>query len=218
MSSQCFVVTELVDRGFSLPTIVESYEAAVQDMASKIAPIIQMPCEDIEQSIWLSKIFQKETPVACASWDFSAEAVIRAVETNKGILIPVSRKSNYIADNGHSVSGKYKGHLVNWAIHEINKKGECFMDKKFIVSEVIERDISEPAIFSTLEGAQQDMAEKISEAFDVDKDAVLEQILQAEKYPGDVIEDDDEDFSFCGREAFGERHGQNYDWAIHEIG
>lgn len=91
------------------------------------------------------------------------------------------------------------------------------MEKKFIVSEVIERDISEPAIFSTLKDAQKDMAEKISEAFDVNEDAVLEQILQAETQPGDTIEDDDEDFAFYGRTAYGERHGQNYDWAIHEI-
>lgn len=137
MSSQCFVVTELIDRDFSLPTIVKSYEAAAQEMASKISPMIQVSLEEVEQSIWLSKILQKETPIDCSSWDFSAEAVIRAVETNKGILVPVSRVDDCIANRGHSVSGKYKGHLVNWSIHEINKKEIYAMKKKFIVCQLL---------------------------------------------------------------------------------
>lgn len=77
-------------------------------------------------------------------------------------------------------------------------KGDSAMTK-YVLLEVIEREISVPEFFDTYEAAYTKM-----------KDYVLEAAGVSEL-------DDASDFDIDNNEAWGERYGQNFDWKIFEV-
>lgn len=85
------------------------------------------------------------------------------------------------------------------------------MKNKYILIEVIEREISVPEFFPTLEAAQSDMMNKFKEAMGLDDEDL------AEAKPVDGGFQLEEDCCFGKKKAYGERHGQNFDWEIFEI-
>lgn len=72
----------------------------------------------------------------------------------------------------------------------------------FVLIEVIEREISSPAFFDTYQEAYDEMVTRVRQAF------------------GDDIafgEEDDVGAVVRKMSAYGEKHGQNFDWQIFEI-
>lgn len=88
------------------------------------------------------------------------------------------------------------------------------MGNKYILIEVIERDISAPEFFPTHEAAHQAMMEKFKEAMGLD-DEDLAEAAPVERVDGGFKIDDDCCFSRWN--AYGEHHGQNFDWQIFEV-
>lgn len=87
------------------------------------------------------------------------------------------------------------------------------MSKKYVLVEVIEREISEPMIFDTEEAAVNKMAELFAEVNDIDgtiPDEIKEWV--SEEYG-----DDGYDAAFLSDYAYCEKRGQNYDWKIFEM-
>ncbi|RKI66761.1 hypothetical protein D7V91_11710 [bacterium 1xD42-67] len=78
---------------------------------------------------------------------------------------------------------------------------------KFVLIEVIEREISTPAFFGTYQEAYDEMVSRVREAFDE------EDITFGE--PDDCPENGEA--AVMETTAYGERHGNNYDWKIFEI-
>ena len=88
------------------------------------------------------------------------------------------------------------------------------MGNKYILIEVMEREISMPEFFDTHEEAYASMMSKFKEAMDFDD----EDIAIAE--PMEAIDGGfrfDDDCCFNKWRAFGERFGQNFDWRIFEL-
>ena len=80
---------------------------------------------------------------------------------------------------------------------------------KYLLVEVIERDISTPELFDTHDAAHDRMCEFVSEVCDVEKADIKESYLNGEEFNDCtcVIED----------AAWAERHGNNFDWKIFTI-
>lgn len=87
---------------------------------------------------------------------------------------------------------------------------------KFILIEVIEREISEPEFHPTLEGAQKAMMDKFVPAMGLD-DEDLAAAEPIEDVEGGFCVGSDYDCCFGKYAAYGERHGQNFDWRIFEL-
>ena len=86
----------------------------------------------------------------------------------------------------------------------------------FILSEVIEREISTPEIFESETEARDEMCSRIAAVFDAEKDDVKK--LQEKAILNDTEVDSDEDeFSVLSDSAYGTRYGKNYDWKIHSV-
>lgn len=81
-------------------------------------------------------------------------------------------------------------------------------EKKYMLMEVIERDISEPVTFSSLELAQAEMARRFG----------MRMEMNCSDYDGIRAElgEDDYDNYLGPNKAFGEMHGQNFDWKVFE--
>lgn len=80
---------------------------------------------------------------------------------------------------------------------------------KFVLVEVIERDISTPEFFNTKEEAYTCMADRIAEVLGENGEEVKEKILNNELM---------EDCYFNNDMAYiSDYHGNNYDWKIFEI-
>ena len=77
---------------------------------------------------------------------------------------------------------------------------------KYMLIEVIERDISVPEFFDAWEDAHNAMCEKVAEVKGVQVEEIKESYLSGEEYEEDtcVLEDS----------AWSERHGNNFDWKI----
>lgn len=82
---------------------------------------------------------------------------------------------------------------------------------RFILVEVVERDISVPEFFDTWEDAEHEMLKRLKQVMDLD-DNDLAQAIPADNMSDTKIIDNDVYFS--GEMACCERHGQNYDWKI----
>jgi len=81
-------------------------------------------------------------------------------------------------------------------------------EKKYMLMEVIERDISEPVTFNSLELARAEMARRFGKRME----------MECSDYDGIRAElgEDDYDNYLGPNKAFGEMHGQNFDWKILE--
>lgn len=85
------------------------------------------------------------------------------------------------------------------------------MEGKFVLIEAVERDISIPMRFETLEEAQREMAVRFAQAMDIEVDLQGDILDQAEA----AVEDEDGyDVCISSMQAYCERFGQNFDWKI----
>jgi len=80
--------------------------------------------------------------------------------------------------------------------------------------EVIERRISEPMTFDTLEQAQGEMAVRFAQAMGI-KDINVDDVRSKLEEGG--YHSDDFDTIFDAMMARCERHGENYDWMIFQM-
>lgn len=80
---------------------------------------------------------------------------------------------------------------------------------KYLLVEVIERDISTPEFFDTYKDAYDIMCEYVAQVCDVSVDYLKENI--------DWLGDFDERTCVRKNEAWTERHGTNFDWKIFEV-
>ena len=80
---------------------------------------------------------------------------------------------------------------------------------KYLLIEVIERDISTPEIFDTHRDAHDRMCEYVAEVLDVSRDKVKDAYLNELDINGQT----------CVRknEAWTTRRGNNFDWKIFEV-
>lgn len=80
---------------------------------------------------------------------------------------------------------------------------------KYMLICVAERDIEEPEFFDTLEEAHTAMYEQLADVYGVPVEDIKESYLSGEEY----------DSQTCVNEssAWGERHGNNFDWKIFEV-
>lgn len=82
------------------------------------------------------------------------------------------------------------------------------MNEKYILVEVIEREISEPTYHPTLESAQAEMHKYARNVLGLEDDTSFEDLLaEIQDYEGDM----DDMSGYCTR------HGQNFDWKIFEV-
>lgn len=88
------------------------------------------------------------------------------------------------------------------------------MGNKYILVEVIERNISVPEFFPTHEAAHKAMLEKFKEAMGLNDEDLAEAEPIKSVDGGFKI---DGDCCFAWWNAYGERHGQNFDWKIFEL-
>lgn len=88
------------------------------------------------------------------------------------------------------------------------------MGNKYVLIEVIEREISVPEFFPTYEAAHKAMMKKFKEAMGLD-DEDLAEAEPVERVDGGFKIDDD--CCFTQWNAYGEHHGQNFDWQIFEV-
>lgn len=77
---------------------------------------------------------------------------------------------------------------------------------RYILIEVMEREISVPEFFDTYENAHREMRSRISEVLGVSFDEIAEAYVAGGQY-------DDDTFIIEGQ-AWTEKHGQNFDWKI----
>lgn len=77
---------------------------------------------------------------------------------------------------------------------------------KYLLVEVMERDISAPIFFDTHEEAHSEMCQRVADVLGVDKAEIVESYLSGEDYNDQtcVIEN----------AAWTERFGNNFDWKI----
>lgn len=80
---------------------------------------------------------------------------------------------------------------------------------KYLLIEVIERDINTPEIFETHDDAHDRMCEYVAEVLDVSREDIKESYFEGEDFNENtgVIEND----------AWTERCGNNFDWKIFTI-
>lgn len=88
------------------------------------------------------------------------------------------------------------------------------MGNKYVLIEVIEREISVPEFFPTYKAAHKAMMKKFKEAMGLD-DEDLAEAEPVERVDGGFKIDDD--CCFTQWNAYGEHHGQNFDWQIFEV-
>lgn len=87
------------------------------------------------------------------------------------------------------------------------------MEKKYILIEVVEREISAPEFYDTYNDAYSAMMGKFKASLALDD----EDLASAEPVKdADGCFQLDEDCCYGKWNAFGERYGQNFDWRIFE--
>lgn len=84
------------------------------------------------------------------------------------------------------------------------------MSSQYMLIEVIEREISEPAFFKNDEAAKANMIDLVCQTLDIDKTLDLDAKIEAVQNAGG-------DINLDAGTAYCERHGQNYDWKIFRI-
>lgn len=88
------------------------------------------------------------------------------------------------------------------------------MKTKYLLIEVIERAISSPEFFNTYAEAHNAMMSKFKESLGLNDEDLTEAEPIKDVDGGFQIE---EDCCFSKWKAYGECHGQNYDWEIFEV-
>lgn len=85
--------------------------------------------------------------------------------------------------------------------------------KEYVLLEVIEREISQPAFFDNLSDAQMTMCRRFAQSLGVPEGDVWDSFLENDSYTA-------EDNDCCHLErmsGYAERYGQNFDWKIFEV-
>lgn len=79
-------------------------------------------------------------------------------------------------------------------------------EKKYLLVEVMEREISTPELFHTFDDAHNKMCEYVAAVLDVAPEEIKESYLEGEEY--------DENTCVTEFTAWTEHHGNNFDWKI----
>lgn len=74
---------------------------------------------------------------------------------------------------------------------------------------VVERDIEEPEFFNTMEDAHAEMCRQLADVYDIPIEDINESYLSGEEYDAYTCVNEDS--------AWGERHGNNFDWKIFKV-
>lgn len=77
---------------------------------------------------------------------------------------------------------------------------------KYMLIEVMEREISEPEYFDTHDAAHDEMCRRVAEVYDISPDEVKESYLEGEDLNENAVVLEDI--------AWAERYGKNFDWKI----
>jgi hypothetical protein len=91
-------------------------------------------------------------------------------------------------------------------------KPEFYKEKnamKYMLIEVMEREISEPEYFDTHDAAHDEMCRRVAEVYDISPDEVKESYLEGEDLNDNAVVLDDI--------AWAERYGKNFDWKIFAV-
>lgn len=80
---------------------------------------------------------------------------------------------------------------------------------KYVLICVSERDICEPEFFDSMEEAHAEMCQQLADVYGVPVEEINESYLSGEEYDGQTCVNEDS--------AWGERHGNNFDWKIFNI-
>lgn len=80
---------------------------------------------------------------------------------------------------------------------------------KYMLIEVMEREISEPEYFDTHDAAHDEMCRRVAEVYDISIDEVKESYLEGEDLNENAVVLEDI--------AWAERYGKNYDWKIFAV-
>lgn len=80
---------------------------------------------------------------------------------------------------------------------------------KYLLVEVIEREISIPELFDTHAAAHDQMCKYVAEVLDIPEKDVKESCHE--------LKDLDENTCVLGNVAWTEKHGENYDWRIFRV-
>lgn len=80
---------------------------------------------------------------------------------------------------------------------------------KYMLIEVMEREISEPEYFDTHDAAHDEMCRRVAEVYDISIDEVKESYLEGEDLNENAVVLEDI--------AWAERYGKNFDWKIFAI-
>ena len=80
---------------------------------------------------------------------------------------------------------------------------------KYLLVEVMERDISAPIFFDTHEDAHSEMCQCVADVLGVNKEEIVESYLSGDDY--------DDQTCVLGNTAWTERHGSNFDWKIFKL-
>lgn len=80
---------------------------------------------------------------------------------------------------------------------------------KYMLIEVMEREISEPEYFDTHDAAHDEMCRRVAEVYDISPDEVKESYLEGEDLNENAVVLEDI--------AWAERYGKNFDWKIFAI-
>ena len=80
---------------------------------------------------------------------------------------------------------------------------------KYLLIEVIEREVSEPEFFNTWDAAHTEMCKRVAEAYGLTQEEVCDAYMRGEEL--------DDAYTVLEYEAWGERYGKNFDWKIFEV-
>ena len=80
---------------------------------------------------------------------------------------------------------------------------------KYLLVEVMERDISAPIFFDTHEEAHSEMCQCVADVLGVSKEEIVESYLSGDDY--------DDQTCVLENTAWTERHGNNFDWKIFKL-